>query len=195
MARRSEHGFTLPELLISLGLLGVVLSSVTGIVVSVQRGYVQQREVARAEDALRVAETTIAGVLRMARANTLGITGASAPRLEANPRSAAGFDNVRVVADFNPLDGNTTGLLEDVLIWVEADTLFVRWQAGQQPAPFAYPVRTLLFEYDSSGTALTTAAAAGRGATRVKVSIMAPRDRQSAALARRETWVHLRNRS
>ena len=195
MPRLGNRGFTLPELLISLVLLGVVLGSVLGVVVSMQRGYVRQREVARADDALRLAETTLAGILRMARANPLGMTGASAPRLEANPRNAAGFDNVRVVADFNPADGATTGLLEDVLVWAESDTIFVRWQAGQQPSPVAFPVRSLLFEYDSSGTALTTAAAAGRAATRVKVTITAPRHTRSAALARREIWVHLRNRS
>jgi prepilin-type N-terminal cleavage/methylation domain-containing protein len=195
MSLSRRGGFALPELIVSLALLGVIMSAVMGVILSMQKGYVRQREVSRAEDALRVGETTLANILRMATANPMKITGASAPAIYANPLGAATFDNVRVVADFNPPNGNVDQALEDIQVWVQSDTMYVRWQAGQVGAPVAYPVRSLLFAYDSSGTALTTTADVARAANRVKVTLTAPRHSRTGALARRDIWVHFRNRS
>lgn len=192
---RSRSGFSLIELLITLALLGIVMTGVMSVVLNMQKGYVRQREVARAEDALRVAETTLSNIFRMAGANPMNLAGAYAPILDANPLSSSAFDNVRVAADFNPADGDLASPLEDVLVWTQSDTLYVRWQAGELAAPVAYPVRSLLFAYDSSGTALTNAADIARSANRVKVTLTAPRYSNAGALARREIWVHLRNRS
>ena len=194
MARRNSRGFSLVELIVSLGLLGVVMTSVTGVVLSMQRGYIGQREVARAEDALRVGEMTLVTVLRMAGATPMDITASPAPGIDPNPLGAASFNNLRVISDHNPADMDANDLLEDVLVWVQADTMYVRWQAGQTAAPIAYPVRSLAFEYDSSGTPLTVAADIARAANRVKVTLTAPRHPNTGALIRRETWIHLRNR-
>lgn len=193
MRRMGAAGFTLAELAISLGLLGVVLSAIVGTVVSMQRGYVRQREVARAEDALRVAETTIATMVRTAGANPRNITGANAPRLVPDPVTPGTFNSLRVVSDFNPADSSVAGLLEDALVQTRNDTLFVRWQAGDSSRAVAYPVRSMLFQYYKMDTLLTTAAAVAR-AQRVKVTLVAPRHARTSALARRETWIYLRNR-
>ena len=154
-------GFTLTELLITLGLLSVVLSSVVAVMLGMQRGYVRQREAARSEDALRLAETTILTIFRTAEANPRGMTGPLAPRILANPLSHATFDNVRIVSDFNPPDGDALDMAEDVLISVASDSLFVRWQqvSGAVQIAIAYPVRGLLFEYyTATGTVPLTAA-------------------------------------
>jgi prepilin-type N-terminal cleavage/methylation domain-containing protein len=195
MARLGRAGFTLTELMLSLGLLAVVLGSVMGVVVNMQRGYIRQREAARGEDALRVAETTILTVFRTAEANPRGITGAMAPRILANPLGRTAFDNVRILSDFNPVDGDVTDLLEDVLIHVTNDTLFIRWQSGAgSGVPVASPVRSLLFEYyTATGTVPLTAAQIAL-ARRVRFTLTAPRHSRTAALLRRETWVFLRNR-
>ena len=192
---RSRSGFSLIELIITLALLGIVMTAVTSVVTSMQKGYVRQREVAQIEDALRIGETTVASIIRMAGANPMSITGTAAPTFEVDPRGSGSFDNLRVRADFNPVDGNTSSVLEDVLVWTQSDTLYVRWQAGEAAAPVAYPVRSLLFQYDSSGVALTDATDAANSANRVKVTLTAPRYLNAGALARREIWVHLRNRS
>lgn len=191
MRRQGRAGFTLVELMISITMLAIVMGGVVSVMVSMQRGYIRQREVARMEDALRVAELTTTRILQAAGSNPLNMTGAGAPRID--PLTAP-FDTLRVVADYNPVDGDVADPLEDMQVWVASDTLFVSWQAGQPGAPVAFPVRSLLFQYDSAGTVLTVPAAITRAATRVRVTLTAPRHSRTTVLARRDTWVYLRNR-
>lgn len=195
MRHVGRAGFTLAELLVSLVLLGIVLTSVMGVVLSMQRGYVRQREAARTEDALRVAETAIVTIMRTAGSNPRGILGFNAPRILASPRGHTTFDEVRVVSDFNPPDGDVADRLEDVFVSIANDTLYIRWQAGVGVGEqVAYPVRSLLFEYyTAAGTVPLTAAEIGL-ARRVRFILTAPRHSRTTALARRETWVYLRNR-
>jgi prepilin-type N-terminal cleavage/methylation domain-containing protein len=189
--QRARTGFTLAELMISITMLAIIMGGVVSVMVSMQRGYTRQREVARMEDALRVAELTTTRILQAAGSNPLNMTGAGAPRID--PLTAP-FDTLRVVADYNPVNGVVTDPLEDMQVWVASDTLFVIWQAGQAATPVAFPVRSLLFQYDSAGTVLTVPAAITRAATRVRVTITAPRHNRTNVLARRDTWVYLRNR-
>jgi prepilin-type N-terminal cleavage/methylation domain-containing protein len=190
MHSRKRMGFTLVELMISLTMLGVIMGAVVGTMLSMQRGYIRQREVARTEDALRVAELTITRILQAGASNPLNMT-VGVPRIDP---LVAPFDTLRVVADYNPVDGDVADLLEDVQVYARADTLFVRWQAGAAAAPVAFPVRSLLFQYDSAGTVLTVPTTITRAATRVRVTLMAPRHSRTTVLARRDTWVYLRNR-
>lgn len=190
MRQQARTGFTLAELMISITMLAIIMGGVVSVMVSMQRGYTRQREVARMEDALRVAELTTTRILQSAGANPLNMT-AGPPRID--PLTAP-FDDVRVLADYNPVDGDVADPLEDMQVWVAFDTLFVRWQAGQPAAPVAFPVRSLLFQYDSAGTVLTVPAAITRAATRVRVTLTAPRHSRTTVLARRDTWVYLRNR-
>jgi prepilin-type N-terminal cleavage/methylation domain-containing protein len=190
MTRQGRAGFTLIEMMISLTMLAVVMGGVTTVMVSMQRGYTRQRETARSEDALRNAELTISNILRYAGANSRNITGAGAPRVD--PLEPP-FDTLRIVADFNPADADVLDPLEDVLVYTVNDTLYVRWQAGAAIAPVAWPVRSLAFQFDSSGTILATNAAA-RTATRVRVTLEAPKHARTNQLARRISWVYLRNR-
>src|SRR5687768_6487558 len=128
MTRSTRNGFTLAELMVALTLFGVVMTAIMGVVLNMQRSFVRQRENARAEDAMRLGETTLTTVLRAAAANPRGMTGASAPRLDPDPLAHGIFDNIRVVSDFNPPDGDVNDPLEDVLVYQLSDTLFIRWQ-------------------------------------------------------------------
>jgi prepilin-type N-terminal cleavage/methylation domain-containing protein len=188
MRLRERAGFTLIELLISITMLAIVLGAMTTSMVSMQRGYTRQREVVRSEDALRSAEMIISSILRTAGANPRGIAGPGIDPL------APPFIALRVRADFNPTDGDVLDPLEDVQISALNDTLFVSWQQGVAATPVAFPVRTLLFQYDSSGTVLNTNADVIRAARRVRVRIEAPRHSRTTLLARRDSWVYLRNR-
>jgi prepilin-type N-terminal cleavage/methylation domain-containing protein len=206
---RHRRGFTLVEVMISLTMLGIIMGGVVSVMTRMQRGYIRQREVSRSEDALRVAELTITRILQMAGSNPTNIpnTDADFPRIVPY---AAPFDSLRVVANFNPVDNDTADPLEDVLVFVRNDTLLVSWQRGTAPAPVAFPVRSLLFQYDSAGTILTTgpvtawwatdaallttAGVIQRATTRVRVTLEAPRHNSTNLLARRVMWVYLRNR-
>jgi prepilin-type N-terminal cleavage/methylation domain-containing protein len=193
MSIRGRWGFTLVEVMISLTMLAIIMGGVVSTMTSMQRGYIRQREVARSEDALRVAELTITRILQTAGSNPLNIqpTAPNPPRID--PLSAP-FDSLRVVADFNPVDGDVNDLLEDMLVYALNDTLFVRWQNGGVAAPVAFPVRTLLFQYDAAGTVLVVPSQISSSATRVRITLEAPRHNRTNLLARRDTWVYLRNR-
>ena len=198
MPREPRAGFTLIELMISLTMLAIVLGGLTTVMVGMQRGYTRQRETARSEDALRNAELTISTLLRYAGSNPRNIgAGASFPRIDPYQPP---FDSLRVLADItngaNPPvpDADVGDLLEDVLVFARNDTLYVRWQAGAAEVPLAWPVRTLLFQFDSNGTIWNTNADVQRAAKRVRVTLEAPKHSRTAQLARRESWIYLRNR-
>lgn len=192
----ARFGFTLVELLVSLTIFGIVAGAVVGVQMRTQRSYTAQRSMLAAQDVLRTAELAIGRVLRSARAD---------PRLNGvamihpDPRGTGRFDNIRVTSDLNADgtvtdNGATTQVLEDVQFHVNSDTLFVRWHSGAPVSPLAYPVRSLAFDYYKSDLTPLTTAAAVRSATRVKVTITAPRHPNGTTLIRRETWVFLRNR-
>ncbi len=183
---RSRSGFTLIELTISITILTIVMGSVMGIVLSIQRSFVEQRERTRAHESVRAGQLIVATVLRSAGADPLN-TGLTL--LDPDPLNHNRFDNLRVVSDFNPADGDVTDMLEDVLVEVEADTLFVRWQAGAQRQVVAYPVDDMLFEYYATDGTLLTTASQIVGATRAKFTV------QAAAESIETWWIYLRNRS
>ena len=190
--RAREHGFTLVELTISLALLSVVLAGVLNAILTTQRMYTVQSAIARAQESLRSAEFTIGTVLRTAGADPHN-TGATL--VDPDPLERGAFDNLRVVSDFNPADGDTDDILEDVLVWVDSDTLWIRWSATGENQAMAYPVTSMEFRYFANdGTELATAADVAFGATQVLFTMVASRDPRSQAVERRESWVYLRNR-
>jgi prepilin-type N-terminal cleavage/methylation domain-containing protein len=190
MKRHPRRGFTLIEALMALGLLAVVGTALTSLVLRTQRDYVRQRERVQAEETIRSVESLLNRVLRTARVDPRRL---NIGRLDADPDGSGVFDDLRVRSDFNPVDGDVADPLEDVLIRVENDTLRVRWQAMGATEAAAYPVRSLRFFYHATdGTALTTPATAAT-AKRVRIVITVPGIDDPTLLRRRETWVYLRN--
>jgi prepilin-type N-terminal cleavage/methylation domain-containing protein len=190
MNTRRRSGFTLIESLIALGLLAVVGTALTSLVLGTQRDYIRQRERVQAEQTIRAVEALLTRVLRTARVDPRRL---NIGRLDADPLATGAFDNLRVRSDFNPVDGDVADPLEDVLLQVRNDTLLVRWQAGGVMEPAAYPVRSLRFFYQATdGTALVSAATAA-AAKRVRIVVTVPGLEDPSLLRRRETWVYLRN--
>ena len=186
------RGFTLMEVMIALALLTVVMGSLFTLIIRAQREYVRQREAVRAHDGLRVAEGAIASVLRSAGADLYERGGAS---IDPDPLGRGEFDNLRVISDFNPADGDTADLYEDVQIWIRGDTLKARWQAGEAARPMVVPVRSLRFwYYAQDGTEITDPDLVGE-ATRARFRIETPKDARTGTHERREAWVYLRNQS
>jgi prepilin-type N-terminal cleavage/methylation domain-containing protein len=188
---RSRRGFSLVEAIISLTLLGVILTSVFGVIVQTQKDYTRQRENLRSQDNLRVADVFIRTVMRSALADPRG-TGQTL--LDADPRNTNGWDNIRVKSDFNPADGDFSDPLEDVQMYVQSDSLLVRLQAGAAFEVYAYPVRSLKFEYYRwNGAAITNEADIGY-ARRIRYKLVAPPNPVARDTMQRSTWVYLRNR-
>lgn len=189
-ARVDRRGFSLVEMVTAIALLSIVMGSLVGVLVSLQRDYTRQRDVNRSQETLRSAESAIVTVLRTARADPLE-TGGSL--LDPDPLSHGAFDNVRVVSDYNPADGDFDDPLEDVQFWLEGRALKVRWQSGGDALTLAGPVETLGLEYfDSAGNALT-AVSQIVDATRVRVTLVADKGPRSAVDDRLVSWVYLRN--
>jgi prepilin-type N-terminal cleavage/methylation domain-containing protein len=187
-----EHGFTIVELIVSLALLSVLLVGVFNSILTTQRMYTVESATARAQESLRAAEYTISTILRTAGADPYG-TGTTF--VDPDPLARGAFDNLRVVSDFNPPDGDTDDILEDVLVWVGSDTLWIRWSAGGEDQPMSYPVTSIEFRYFANdGTELASAADVASGATQALFTLVAPRNPTSQAVERRESWVYLRNR-
>ena len=184
-------GFTLVEMLISIVLLSIIVGSLTSVVVSSQRDYDRQQHIGRSQDNLRAAENSIVTILRSAKADPYE-TGSAL--LDPDPLNHGTFDNVRVVSDFNPADGDFADPMEDVLFYLDGDTLKVRWQSGTDALSLAYPITYLDFDYyDTAGSPLTDAATITASATRAKVTIVAEKGPRTDALDRLESWVYMRN--
>ena len=187
VARRP--GFSLAEVVVSLTLLGFVMSSLVKTMVGVMRSYGEQTRAAHSTESLRAAELLVTRVLRSGRADPRNTGNAL---VNPDPLAAGSFNNVRVRSDLNA-DADLADDSEDVQFHVASDTMYVRWTAGATPQPAAYPVRSLLFEYfTTDGTAVTTSGTIPN-ATRVRVTIAVPKAPGSSLLIRRQSWVYLRN--
>jgi prepilin-type N-terminal cleavage/methylation domain-containing protein len=185
-----RRGFSLVEMLLSLAVLGVILTAVFSVLAQTQQDYTHQREHIRSQDNLRMADAIIRTVLRSALAD---------PRptkqtlLDPDPGNTNRWDNIRVKADFNPADGDFLDPLEDVQMRVVADSLMVRLQQGGAFTVYAYPVSALNFEYyRSNGTQITTETDVAY-ARRIKYTVTSPNP-AARDTVRRTTWVYLRNR-
>jgi prepilin-type N-terminal cleavage/methylation domain-containing protein len=186
-----RSGFTLIEMMISIVLLSVILGSLFGLVIRAQRDYVRQRDVDRAQEAMRSAELAITTALRNAKADPY-VTGSSL--IDPTPSGGTTYDAVRIKSDYNPSDGDFNDMLEDVQFSIASDTLQVRWEAGGSLQAFTFPIDSLKFEYfDSAGTTLTTDSLVDANSTGVRVTIVADKGPRSGTLHRRQTWVYMRN--
>ena len=189
----TRGGFSLIELIISITLLAIILAALMGTVLRVQRDFTIQQSRVQAQEALRVSELIIGTVLRSAEANPM-LTGGTL--LDPDPSSTGRFDQLRVVSDFNPADGDVTDVLEDVFVAARNDTLYIRWQAGGTTQAMAEPVDSLLFQYfDASGTELTTSATVSSApAVKVLLTLVGLQDPRTAVVERRTSWIYFRNR-
>ena len=188
---RRPRGFTLVEVMIAMTLLAVIMGSLYGVIVRSQREYVRQREGARSQESLRLAEGSIGAILRSAGADPYD---RGLALLDPDPLEHGEFDNLRTVSDFNPPDGEADDLYEDVQIWLEADSLMVRWGASEEEQALIYPVSSLTFwYYDAAGNVITDAALMD-DATKVRFRVETPADQRNDSEESREAWVYLRNR-
>jgi prepilin-type N-terminal cleavage/methylation domain-containing protein len=192
VSTRVRAGYTLVEVLVAMTIFSVFAGAIATAVITMQRAYTSQTTSVRSQEALRVAPLTLTTVLRTARANPFDRDDLSF--IDADPFGDGLFSAIRVVSDFNPPNGETDDPLEDILVFVEADTLFVSWQADADPVATAFPVRNLRFEYfDENGNTLTDPEEAA-DARRVRFILESPRPDGLGRNEVIESWVLIRNR-
>jgi prepilin-type N-terminal cleavage/methylation domain-containing protein len=188
--RARESGFTILELIISMVLLGIMLAALFGTVTRTQQRYVEHRISTRSHETLGFVEQTMTRLFRSARADPKEV---KLSGIHPNPLGHITWDNVLIRSDFNPPDGDVDDMMEAVLVATANDTLFVRWQKNGAITAAAYPVRSIRFEYYSTGGVLmTNAVDIPTGAARVKFTITVP-GKPGAPLVTRTTWASIRN--
>jgi prepilin-type N-terminal cleavage/methylation domain-containing protein len=187
---RHRSGVTLVEMLVTLGLLSIVMATVTGMTMRTQRDYTRQRELIRLQENMRTAELVFTRLLRTSTADPLS---QNIGAVDIDPLAHGALDNVRVRSDFNPADGDVGDPLEDALVYTARDTLYVRWQAATVPQPVAYPVTSIVFEYFAADETPVTTQAQFPNAVKVKYTVTAPVKPGDATLKRRASWVYFRN--
>jgi prepilin-type N-terminal cleavage/methylation domain-containing protein len=189
---RNRPGFSIMEMMVATAIFTIVMGSLMSVVIDLQRRFVDQRERVRAQESLRVAQMTLAPLMRSAGADPKGtaLTG-----MEVDPDNNGIFDDIRIKTDFNPIDGDVADVLEDVHVYVASDTLWIRWQTGQAAQPLAFPIKSLRFEYYGNNGAKMLTVPETVGATRARFILESPRDARTKQLERTEAWwVNLRNR-
>lgn len=132
-------GFTLVELLVTMVVVLAVLAVVTQIVVRSNIVYAQQR--AHLERRYNTA-TTVEMIARLLR---------QAQSIETDPDGNSALDSIRIVADWNPRDGDTSDAYEDIVFSQAGTTLFKREAADAGLIPFAENVNQLTFAYFNPG--------------------------------------------
>ena len=132
---RHEAGFSLVELLVTMVVMLAVLAVVTQIVVRSNVVYAQQR--AHLERRYNTA-TTVEMIARLVR---------QAESLTTDPDGNGALDSIRIVADWNPRDGDTADPYENIVFSQAGTTLFKREPTDAATVPFAENVDRLTFAY------------------------------------------------
>jgi len=134
-AASRESGFSLVELLVTMVVMLTVLGVVTQVVVRSNVVYAQQR--AHLERRYNTA-TTVEMIARLLR---------QAESISTDPDGNNALDSVRIVADWNPRDGDTTDPYENITFSQAGTTLFKREPTDAAVVPFAENVDRLTFAY------------------------------------------------
>ncbi|MFQ5597025.1 MAG: PilW family protein [Nitrospiria bacterium] len=103
--RQNQGGYTLIELMLSLGISSVLLYGIHGVLMGQQKAYVQQEQIVEAQEGLRIAATLMNREIRMAGYNPTGTADAKIVTAEK--------EKIHITSD---LDGNgdTIGSNENI---------------------------------------------------------------------------------
>ena len=147
--RRREGGFTLINLLVSMGISGIVLSAVTTTFVSQSQSYDAQEQVVEMQQNARAAMDIMTREIRMAGYSP---TGASLVGVHHHS------DKIHIRADITG-NGNTNDPNEDIKYSYDAANLRIERDAKAGIQPFADNIQVFTMAYfDNNGNATTNSA-------------------------------------
>ncbi|NIR46075.1 MAG: hypothetical protein GWN99_16735 [Gemmatimonadetes bacterium] len=173
---RRVAGFSTLGMIVALLLLGVLLAPMLGTIIAAQDGFVDSRERARAVGNVRYAHLALTRYMRLAGSSPVGLP---LPGIDPDPDANGAFDDVRLRADYNPPDGDTDDLGEDLTFYVAADTMYVQTGGEDDTTePYLIGVDSLAFEYfDRYGVLITDPDKVGTHAISAAVTIRAVGER------------------
>ena len=148
-----ESGISTIGMIVSLMLLGVLMSPMLGTILAAQRGFVESREKARAAGSVRYAHLALTRFMRLAGSSPVGLP---LPGIDPDPDGDGIYNDVRLRSDYNPPDGDTDDPGEDLIFFLRADTMMVKAGDGGTEEPYLIGVDSLAFEYfDRDGVPIT----------------------------------------
>lgn len=152
MNLQSERGVGLAELAVTMGVVLTVLGITTQILMQSGRAFTN------GSTAMEARNNNAAGIDMMERLIRQATT------IVPDPDANGVFDTIRVVADWNPRDGNVTGPYETVTFTTGPGArLLVQDSTMAAPVEFAEGVAQLRFTYlDHLGAALPAASMAAK---------------------------------
>lgn len=144
-AGRGEKGFSLVELLIVCVILTIILGMIAVVVNGLQKSYGTRRARAEQFNDGAAAIDLLTRVIRVAGANTT-----------SESLTPTGTNQLRVRADWNPVDGALNGQYEDTSFYVSNNTLFIKNETTNQLTELISDVKSLAFQYYTIGGAATS---------------------------------------
>lgn len=174
-SRKNQEGFSLIELLLVCVMLTVILGIITVVVSGLQSNYAQRRSrVEQLNDGSAVLDL-ITHIIRVAGANTT-----------SQALTPTGTNQLRIRADWNPMDGNLNGQYEDVTFFVSNKTLSIRNEITTVQTDLVSNVNSLKFEYfDSNGNTTANPTQIARVKITLEIGTNSPRTFSSNILIRK----------
>lgn len=150
------RGFSLVELLIVTAVMIVVLGMIGSLMITTQRQYMSQQALIDASNNARV---VLDLMLRLARVagNNPNPEDFSFEPIHPDPDGNSQMDSIRLLADWNPGDGDTDDAYEDMIFSTSNGVLWIQRPSDDEPVEFVDRVESLTFSYkDSDGADISS---------------------------------------
>lgn len=172
---KNEKGFSLLELMIVCVILVIILGMITLVINGLQSSYTTRRARAEQLNDGSAAIDLLTRVIRVAGANTT---------LQA--LTPTGTSQLRIRADWNPVDGLFLGQYEDTSFYVSNNSLYMKNETTNQLTEMTTNVKSLTFQYfDASGATTATPAQIARVRVTLEIGLTNPRTFTSNILVRK----------
>jgi hypothetical protein len=136
---RGDRGFTIIEFAIAMAITTAVLAGTAVLATQVQGAYNSQLDDVAVEQEVRYALDWMTRYIRSAGSDPYGCVGQP---LWIDPNGNGDPDDVRVVADINPPDGDCTDSDEDATIAFDAGNRVITLDSGAGAVPMTDPIIT-----------------------------------------------------
>jgi len=175
--RMSHYGFTMTELLVAMGISGIVMASTYSVYYSHQKTYVAQEQVVAMQQNLRAAMYFMEREIRMAGCDPIQSADSGIVTADGN--------SIRVTLDITddaatgPPDGDTDDTDEDITYSLAGSDLMRNDVNGAGNELIAENIDVLDFVYlDGAGAVLATPVASPEAIRSVQITLVARTDRE-----------------